>query len=132
MCCIQIVTFNTTSTSMSILHCSSQLLHVTKPRVCYITISSTNENMYVHHSIPQLVILIKSSPIKTEKFLPPTPCHVGPTLLSLGRMESQKIQTLHSKLYRNYDIIESTLHLDYCKVFKPLNGFNNSNNYLLL
>ena len=56
-CCVYIATFNITFITMFILHYSNQPLHVTTHRVCYISISSTNANMYMYNSIPQLVIL---------------------------------------------------------------------------
>ena len=58
-CCIYMVTLNITFITMFILHYRNQPLHVTTPRVCYTSISSTNANMYVYHRRPQLVILFK-------------------------------------------------------------------------
>ena len=62
-CCIYIATFDITFFTMFILYYSNQLLHVTTPRICYISTTSTNVNMYVYHSIPKLGNLFKSWPM---------------------------------------------------------------------
>ena len=103
LCCIQIAAFSTISITMFILHYSNQLLHVTTPRVCYITISSTNVNMYVYHRIPQLVILIKSWSKHNEKFL-------SPALPPWSTIDIYKNASCY-KLLNIYNILYSIMHL---------------------
>ena len=72
-CCIHISTLKATIITMYLLCFSNQQLHETTPRVCYIlSTSSTNVNMYIYNTIPQVGILITSWPTQTEKFLSPT------------------------------------------------------------
>ena len=59
-CGIYVATFNKTFITMFIPYYSNKPLHVTTPRVSNISISSTNVNIYMYHTIPQLVILLKS------------------------------------------------------------------------